>query len=216
MVVSVPTSGTSATRTSWKRRWSLLQDACLVGFSGLFVYAHAQHAIEHQSIANVFFVVEQGLLLFLFLVRRRTNTTSQRPADWLVATIGGWGALAMRPQEAGGSVEVIGVTVQLAGLVLVTFCFSFLGKSFGIVAANRGLKVRGPYSIVRHPVYLCHAITQLGFIIANPWWPNFFIFFVISVFQVLRIGAEERVLSETSDYQAYSQTVRWRLVPGVF
>jgi len=34
--------------------------------------------------------------------------------------------------------------------------------------------------------------------------------------QILRILAEERLLSQDPEYAAYMTTVRWRLIPGVF
>ncbi len=151
----------------------------------------------------MFFALEQGLLVGMFLTRRRTNTTSTRPWDWFVATIGGWLPLAMRPQEAGGSIEAFGTFLQVAGLSCVIVSFSTLGKSFGVVAANRGLKVGGPYRFVRHPIYMSHSITLIGFCLANLWWYNTVILVTVTVFQVLRIQAEERVLAATSDFESY-------------
>lgn len=200
----------------WKRRFSYLQDALLVCVSALFFYVHVRHAVEEASITSVFFGIEQGLLVGMFLTRRRTGTTSQRPFDWFIATVGGWLSLAMRPHETGGMFGVIGPSIQVVGLGLVIVCFASIGKSFGVVAANRGLKVHGPYRLLRHPIYFSHTVTLIGFTIANVWWPNLAILLVVTAFQVLRIQSEERVLSATSNYEAYSARVRWRLFPGVF
>ena len=194
----------------------MAQDAALVVVTALFFYVHVTHVIESRSLTNVFFAIEQGLLVGMFLTRRRSQYTSTRPQDWLVATIGGWGVLLLRPHESGGSMEVLGAGVQLVGLSLVIVSFSTLGKSFGVVAANRGLKVGGPYKLVRHPIYFSHAITAIGFVIANFWWPNVVILVVVTGFQLLRISAEERVLVATSDYETYKEKVRWRLVPGLY
>lgn len=203
-------------RGAWRRRRSHLQDASLVCVSALFFWVHATHALEARSIANVFFALEQGLLVGVFLTRRRTDTTSTRPWDWFVATIGGWLPLAMRPHESGGSLEVFGTGLQVVGLTCVIVSFATLGKSFGIVAANRGLKVGGPYRFVRHPIYMSHSITLIGFTIANLWWYNGALLVAVTIFQVLRIHAEERVLEATSPYEAYRRTVRWRLIPGLY
>ena len=215
MAVSVATAGVSPASAGWKRRLSYLQDAALICVSALFLYAHGTHALATGRATNIFFALEQALLVGMFLTRRRTNTTSQRPWDWFTAAVGGWLALSMRPQEIGGSIETVGVVLQCAGLFLVIICFLTIGKSFGVVAANRGLKVHGPYRVVRHPIYFSHSLTQLGFVVANPWWPNFVIFAIVLVFQVLRMQAEERVLTGTSDYATYKSQVRWRILPGV-
>ena len=205
-----------ATQSPWSRRLSYVQDASLVCISALFFYVHAIHAVESRTIANVFFAGEQGLLVGMFLTRRRSEYTSTRPADWIVATVGGWLPLLMRPHEIGGSAEGIGIIVQMVGLSLVLVSFSSLGRSFGVVAANRGLKVGGSYRLVRHPIYFCHTITLIGFVMANFWWLNISLFVLISVFQVLRIQAEERVLMQTTDYASYRREVRWRFVPGLY
>ncbi|MGE0598268.1 MAG: isoprenylcysteine carboxylmethyltransferase family protein [Dehalococcoidia bacterium] len=215
MTASFAEVGFRTATSSWRRRLSYGQDALLVCVSGAFFYGHGRYAIETGSLTNVFFAIEQALLIGIFLTRRRTNTTSQRPWDWFIAAIGGWAALAMQPHEGGTTGEAVGAAIQFAGLALLIVCLLSLGKSFGVVAANRGLKVHGPYRVVRHPVYFAHAVTQVGFIIANPWWPNVALFATICVFQVLRIRAEERVLSATSDYDQYRAVVRWRLIPGL-
>jgi len=215
MAVSLA-AGAPAVANPWLRRRSYLQDALLVCVSGLFFYVHLGHAIREASATNLFFAIEQGVLVGVFLSRRRTTTTSQRPWDWFVATIGGWGALALQPDEATGLQAVAGASVQVVGLFLVTVCLLNLGKSFGVVAANRGLKVRGPYRVVRHPVYASHLVTQLGFVLANPGLANAAVVLTVTLFQVLRIRAEERVLTETADYVSYARTVRWRLLPGVY
>ena len=62
----------------WRRRLSYAQDASLVCIAALFFYVHARNAVETRSLANVFFAVEQGLLVGMFLTRRRTTTTSAR------------------------------------------------------------------------------------------------------------------------------------------
>ena len=194
----------------------MVQDAALVCISAVFFYAHGVHAYQSHNPSNVFFALEQGLLVFMFLTRRRSQATSQRPWDWVVATLGGWLPLAMRPHESGGFLELYGTGIQIVGLTCVIVSFLTLGKSFGVVAADRGLKVGGPYRFVRHPIYFSLSITLLGFVIANLWWYNIALIVAITAFQVFRIAAEERVLTETGDYAAYKARVRWRLLPGLY
>lgn len=210
-------AGSLAThRGPWRRRLSMAQDAALLVITSLFVYSHAHHAITERSLSGAFFATEQALLAGIFLTRRRTDTTSTRPWDWFVATVGGWLAMAVRTDESGGSLEAFGTGLQIFGIICVFAGFAALGKSFGVVAANRGLKTYGPYRLVRHPIYFAHTMTLTGFVLANwtPW--NMTILLVVTLFQVLRIHAEERVLSSTSDYAGYARQVRWRLFPGIY
>jgi len=200
----------------WQLRMAYLQDALLICITALFVYTHGSHALEEKSATSLLFALDQAILVGLFLTRRRTNTTSTRVSDWIVAAIGGWITLAIRPHETGGLWAEIGTGVQVVGVTLLIVALSSLGRSFGVVAANRGLKTGGAYRLVRHPIYLAHAIIAAGFIMGNFWWVNIAIFATAITFQVLRIRAEERVLSESSDYASYKARVRWRLVPGLF
>lgn len=215
MAASISSRGPVA-RSAWSRRLSYFQDASLVCVSAVFFYVHARHVVETGSFTNVFFAVEQGLLVGMFLTRRRSEYTSSRPTDWIVATLGGWLPLVMRPHETGGSAELVGAAIQMVGLTCVIISFATLGKSFGIVAANRGLKIGGPYRFIRHPIYFSHSITLIGFLVANVWWYNIAILVVLSVFQLFRIAAEERVLVATTAYGSYKERVRWRLLPGVY
>ena len=126
---------------------------------------------------NIPFAFEQGLLVFMFLSRRRAIATSSRPMDWVVA-IGGWTALLLRPHDGDSLPQLVGTGIQVAGLCLVFVGFSYLGRSFGVVAANRGLKVNGPYRIVRHPIYFAHFVTMSGYIVGNPTPWNIAVFAV--------------------------------------
>lgn len=200
------------------RRWgATAQDAALVVVSAIFFYVHARHVFVDHELTSLFFAAEQGLLVGVFLARRRSQVTSTRPQDWVVATLGGWLPLALQPSGGSpGGVLVMGTVVQMLGLSLTCYGFWSLGRSFGVVAANRGIKSRGPYALVRHPIYLSHSITMGGFVLANPTTFNALLLAVITTFQLLRILAEERVLTSSGDYAAYAARVRWRLLPGLY
>lgn len=204
----------AAVASPWVRRINYLQDALLIVVSAVFFYSQALGALG-GSIVNAGFAAEQAILVGMFLTRRRSRATSSRPFDWLVAT-GGWLPLLARPHEAEGSLAMAGAITQVGGLGLTCAAMLSLGRSFGVVAANRGLKVHGPYRFVRHPVYLAHTVTYIGFVMANPTPWNAAIGVATLTCQVFRMRAEERVLSATSDYNEYRARVRWRLVPGVY
>ncbi len=210
----------SLRRTStgtFRRRMSLTQDALLVVSSAVFCYVHARAVVADSTWTSIPFAIEQAILVALFLSRRRSSETSTRPVDWVFATIGGWGPLVLQVHPSAGELmRMGGIAVQTVGLALSCVGFVWLGKSFGIVAANRGVKTSGPYRIVRHPIYASHTLTLLGFAVANLWWGNVVIVALVLTGQLFRMVAEERVLTATDEYRAYAREVRWRLVPGVF
>ena len=88
-----------------------------------------------------------------------------------------------------------------------------LGRSFGIVAANRGIRTGGPYRYVRHPLYSAYILTETGYLLENPSLRNWCLFGVVMAFQAVRIVEEERTLAEDPAYREYRRTVRSRVVP---
>jgi len=196
---------------------SAVQDAFLVVISALFAYVHIHLVVVEGVFTSAPFAMINITYAVLFLTRRRSNATSTRWQDWLVAAIGGWLPFACQPDgSSSAALATVGTAVQAVGLVLAVICLTSLGRSFGIVAADRGLKTGGAYALVRHPIYSAHLITQAGFLMANPSVYNGVLLAIVATAQVLRIGAEERLLEASSDYAAYKSSVRYRLVPGLY
>jgi hypothetical protein len=215
--VTVSATTFSPSSETWRRRLSLVQDATLVVVAAFFMYAHAAAVIRDGQWTSAVFAIEQLTLVCLFLFRRKSRATSVRLWDWVVASVGGWLPLVLRP--AGGSgpeLVAVGIAMQVLGGCGTIIAFSYLGRSFGVVAANRGLKVHGPYRLVRHPIYATHMVTTTGFLLANPSALNIMLVSVITAAQLARIESEERLLTSTADYGAYRDRVRWRLLPGVY
>jgi protein-S-isoprenylcysteine O-methyltransferase Ste14 len=109
------------------------------------------------------------------------------------------------------------------GLVLVTLaaCLSLaslltLGKRFGVFPALRGLATRGPYRLVRHPMYLAYVIADIGYNLQE-WNVGTALLVTAGWASLLyRIHAEERVLSHDAGWSAYATSVRHRLLPGIW
>jgi protein-S-isoprenylcysteine O-methyltransferase Ste14 len=91
-----------------------------------------------------------------------------------------------------------------------------LNTSIGMAAANRGIKTGGMYRLVRHPLYLSYAIAFGGFVLNQMTWHNTMVYFAALLLWVMRILAEERLLTRDPQYLAYTQRVRWRMVPFAF
>jgi len=107
------------------------------------------------------------------------------------------------------------------GLVLVTLaaCLSLasligLGRRFGVRPALRGLATRGPYSLVRHPMYLAYVIADIGYNLQEWNFGTMLLVMVGWASLLYRIRAEERMLSQHAEWPAYVASVRHRLLPG--
>jgi len=165
---------------------------------------------------SLLWMVSEGLIILLLVFRRESRRLSRHPWDWIVALGGSFTVLLVRPATTAIAPEFFGVALQIAGTVFEIYAKVFLGRSFGIVAADRGIVVGGPYRIVRHPIYLGYLVTHVGFLLAN-WSPrNLALYIVIYFFQISRILAEERILRGDESYRDYCQRVRFRLIPWIF
>ena len=106
--------------------------------------------------------------------------------------------------------------MMLAGFLIQVHAKISLGRSFGCVAANRGLKFCGPYRFIRHPMYFGYLLAHLGFLLVNLSVWNLCSYALCYLVQIPRLLCEERLLSEDLNYQKYSRLVPFRLIPGIF
>jgi protein-S-isoprenylcysteine O-methyltransferase Ste14 len=98
----------------------------------------------------------------------------------------------------------------------VVVALGSLGRSFGIVAANRGIKTWGAYSLVRHPAYTGYLVSYLGYVAENASAQNLVLLAVATSAQLVRIAEEERMLRVDDAYRRYLTRVRHRLIPYVY
>ena len=166
---------------------------------------------------NLLLLLSEGSVLVFVLFRRRATHLSRRPIDWLLA----WSAmmipLLVNPDSAHALVPTIVAAVpMLIGLAIQVDAKLVLGRSFGCVAANRGLKFSGPYRRVRHPIYLGYLLVHLGFFLMNATLWNLSVYLLCYCAQIPRLLVEERLLSQDQTYREYMRQVRFRLIPKVF
>src|SRR6202023_1383045 len=114
------------------------------------------------------FLAEQMWIVVAYLIRRPARAGSRRLGDWLLAFGGTFGGGLSRPVGAHPQWGVeVGLVVQLLGLAIAVVSFLALGRSFGFAAADRGLVRRGPYAIVRHPIYASYLLLQSGYVLQS-------------------------------------------------
>lgn len=115
-----------------------------------------------------------------------------------------------------GLIASIAIGTELCGVVLSQVARIYMGRSFGILPGNRGIVTRGPFRIVRHPIYVGWFLLTLGYFLAYPSWINFLIIATSMPFMIWRVFLEEQLLLEDPEYREYAQRVRFRLIPGIF
>jgi len=198
-----------------ERLGRLLSRAVLVTLFVLFAWANFSHWRATGKPSGLGTTALEGWAAVLFLVRRPAERLSRRPLAWVAAPIGSFAMLLARPHD-GGLPQLPCELLQLGGVLFALAGLATLGRSFGLVAADRGLKTGGPYRLVRHPAYAGYLIAYVGYVLENPAPLNFLLLCVSTAFQLVRINEEEAVLSADGGYRLYRERVPYRLVPRLF
>ena len=119
--------------------------------------------------------------------------------------------------DAGAGIRVmVSDSLLFAGLAFSLASVAVLGRCFGILPDVRGLVVRGPYRLVRHPLYLGELTAAIGIVIgsrhpvaaAGAW-------LVCLGLQIARTHYEESNLrAQFPAYEAYAARTK-RILPGI-
>ena len=163
--------------------------------------------------ANAVYLISEGLVACFVLLRRSTDQISLRPTDWVLGFTGTMLPMLAVPVDGGWPP---GAPLMIAGLAISLGAKLSLRRSFGIVAANRGVKKSGLYAAVRHPMYLGYFLINGGMLMLNPSIWNGALLVLWAGCQIARIHAEERVLLQDLGYRAHAEKVRFRLLPFVY
>jgi protein-S-isoprenylcysteine O-methyltransferase Ste14 len=174
--------------------------------------------IRTGHVTGLLLLVGESLVVVLTVLRRRANIVDRSAAAAIMTTVSLAGPALLRATDGHASIvpDQMTALVSSIGLVLVVIGKITLGRSFGVVPANRGVVVRGPYSFVRHPIYTGYLITHVSFLVAHPAPWNFSVILIADFALIVRALMEERILSADAAYQQYCRRVGWHLVPGVF
>ena len=195
------------------RRLDRIEQVTIVALWSLLVWRVLQ---SPNHMAPLVLIAETSVALFV-LFRRPTERISMRLGDWLLAATATYAPLLIVPSaELWPVLEVPAVALILFGNVVQISGKLFLRRSFGIAPANRGIKRDGLYRFVRHPIYAGYLFTHIGILMVMPSLINLAIYAIGWWAQILRIDAEEKLLSQDLDYREYLQQTRWRLIPGIY
>ena len=168
----------------------------LVGFCAL-----------QTAVVSVFFVA--------VLRRPKSLRPSREPVAFVACAAAILGAVALRDPgpEAPTAWLVAGEVLALASCGFLLASVLALGTCFGVLPEVRGLVTRGPYQLVRHPVYLGELGACVGLVMgaATAW--NLCAIGILLAAQLVRMRLEERALElEFPEYAAYAAHTP-RIVP---
>jgi len=110
-------------------------------------------------------------------------------------------------------IQTLAIVVTILGTGLSFWVLRWLGRSFSIMAEARALVTAGPYSLVRHPLYVTETIGLLGALVLHLSWVTVLLVVVQLAFQWRRVLYEEAVLRRAfPEYDDYARRVP-RFIP---
>jgi protein-S-isoprenylcysteine O-methyltransferase Ste14 len=203
-----------------ERRWT---EAVLRAFA-LLAYGFAVRNLamawwaDRTRLTLLLLLLTEGFTLILVLFARRAQQRDLKPLSLALNIYAAFSYVLFDPRATTSLIpELAGASLQICGAVWQFAAKVTLGRSFGVLPAHRGLVLRGPYRIVRHPIYLGYLIGHIAFLLVNFSWRNLIVLGVLYAVQWLRIRREEEILSKhCADYRPYQQRVRWRILPFIY
>lgn len=208
-------SATDAFLAAHRKGWEYFGNGllCLTGLVYNFVML-SDFLLRHR-VSSLYVALFEAAVIFFSITRPIPKETNGSFYDWMIALLGSYLIMLMRPAPVVHD-HVALLAVQFAGMAIsLTGLFS-LNQSFGIVAANRGVKRGGLYRFIRHPIYAGYFLSFGAFLLQNITLFNAIIYATFVILELLRVQAEERVLSRDPSYAGYSLQTRWRIVPLLY
>jgi protein-S-isoprenylcysteine O-methyltransferase Ste14 len=197
--------------------FTILALASVFGAVEAWADAFADASLRAVSVAG--FVTLRTAVLFAVsvcvLMRKPPKRHSRDPVAFAACAVALSSVVLLeKPSDAASTtLVVVGDLVALAAWAWLLVSFVALGRCFGLLPEARGLVTRGPYRLVRHPVYLGEFVGVAGLLIASPTLRNLGLVVGFAVAQAVRMRMEERALGEEfPEYATYSAATP-RLLP---
>ena len=148
-----------------------------------------------------------------------SSSTSAKGGWWVVAQFALMAVvlvLGVVPPIWPDWVRALGIAVTLAGAALAIWAGRTLGSSltpFPRPRADGELVERGPYAIVRHPIYAAGTLFFLGYGLLSSIPATVGVAALAALWH-FKAQVEERHLAEQFPaYEDYRRRVRWRILP---
>lgn len=184
-----------------------------------------RHLSLTRIVGNSLYLVFIALFVALTLLRPPARAIDRRLLPWLATTVGTFG-LVVSPLfltwsgprlfalgKLGGGVEALLAMVSIVGALV---SLTALGTAFSLIPQARHLVVRGPYRIVRHPMYFFEGLAMLGAMLSAGTVAAIAITALVLAAQVVRIQFEENLLrSVFPDYDEQFAGVA-HVLPGLY
>jgi len=159
------------------------------------------------------------MLVVMFTVRYIAQAASPELYPRFAALAGTYlstGFVLLPQQELSGALYLVSLLSIIAGTGFAIWAVLFLGRSISLLPEARRLVTRGPYALIRHPLYIGELIALAGVALQYHSVWALLLLGLVFAFQLQRMKYEELVLLQFfPEYQDYMARTA-RLVPGVY
>ncbi|HSZ73595.1 MAG TPA: isoprenylcysteine carboxylmethyltransferase family protein [Rhizomicrobium sp.] len=182
-------------------------------------FSRPQFVLVTDILSQLAAILFAGMIVALLFARRPATATAAGLGPRVAGILGtylGVGFLLLPTPHISPWIRDLGTLLILSGVAFSMYALSYLGRSVSLIAEARKLVTGGPYSVVRHPLYLGEEIAILGAVLQyfSVW--ALLILGLQLLCQLYRMSYEEEVLgSAFPDYSAYKSRT-FRLVPGIY
>jgi protein-S-isoprenylcysteine O-methyltransferase Ste14 len=172
-----------------------------------------------SAISKICSLAFLAVLVVMFAARRPPKRHAHGLYPRFVAVAGTWlsvGIVQLPPQQISSLLYFVSLVLLTAGTAFAICSAIALARSISIMPEARRLVMRGPYSLVRHPLYLAEMAATAGLAMQflMPW--ALVLLGLHCFFQFERMKNEERVLIEAfQNYRDYMARTA-RLLPGLY
>jgi protein-S-isoprenylcysteine O-methyltransferase Ste14 len=169
-----------------------------------------------SKLASLLFAL---LLINFLLIRPPPKAGARRIVPRFIALLGTYigVGIALLPQHSAPAWLISFSTLfAFAGMAFAIYTLAFLGDSFSLMPEARRLVTSGPYSVIRHPLYLGEELPLIGLVILNFSGATLAFLLLQMACQVYRMRFEEEVLTATFPEYLIYKSRTFRLLPGIY
>jgi protein-S-isoprenylcysteine O-methyltransferase Ste14 len=150
-------------------------------------------------------IVVAAFSYFLF-VRGPSRRPSREPVAFAACAVAIVAVVVLGSPGSGTTATLVaGEALAFASCAWMLASVLALGRCFGVLPEARGLVTRGPYHLVRHPVYLGEIGAAMGLVLGAPAVRNLLAMAALVAAQLVRMRLEERALERAFPaYAAYA------------
>lgn len=202
-----------------KHRQKIVSVYVFLNIAGWFVWNQfANWNSIRWDFVEITFMLHNILMLSLFLIRKSYKAIDKNLWNQFIAIFAFFSGMLFSGQTSTSNafLNSISEAVILVSYLIGMITLLNLGKSFGVLIANREIKTRGAYAIVRHPMYFTDILFRIGYIISHFNIFTVLLFIVTTACYIYRAILEERFLTLDDDYKYYATKVKYRFIPFIY